>query len=214
MNTLRGRYPLRLLTRALQVPRSSMYYRKRTTTDEPLRERLRVLARAWPRYGYRRLGVLLRAEGFSVGDKKVRSLMRQEDLLVPRRVAKPRTTLSPGRPRVPNRLEGLSLTRPNQVWVADLSYVRTGESFAYLALVMDLWSRRVLGFALGPRITEQLTLSALEMALAGGRPEIHHSDQGVQYTSKRYVARLLGLGVALLATRELAGRGRTDTWSG
>ena len=80
--------------------------------------------------------------------------------------------------------------------------------------VMDLWSRRVLGFALGPRITEQLTLSALEMALAGGRPEIHHSDQGVQYTSKRYVARLLGLGVALLATRESAGRGRTDTWSG
>jgi len=197
VNTLRDRYPLRLLTRALQVPRSSMYYRKRTTTDEPLRERLRALARAWPRYGYRRLGVLLRAEGFLVGDKKVRSLMRQEGLLVPRRVAKPRTTLSLGRPRVPNRLEGLPLTHPNQVWVADLSYVRTGEGFAYLALVMDLWSRRVLGFALGPRITEQLTISALEMALAGGRPEIHHSDQGVQYTSKRYVARLLGLGVAL-----------------
>lgn len=204
MNALRDRYPLRFLTRALQVPRSSMYYRKRTTTDEPLRERLRILARAWPRYGYRRLGVLLRAEGFSVGDKKVRSLMRQEGLLVPRRVAKPRTTLSLGRPRVPNRLEGLSLTRPNQVWVADLSYVRTGEGFAYLALVMDLWSRRVLGFALGPRITEQLTLSALETALAGGRPEIHHSDQGVQYTSRRYVARLLGLGVLL----SYAGAGR------
>ncbi len=134
MNTLRGRYPLRLLTRALQVPRSSMYYRKRTTTDEPLRERLRVLARAWPRYGYRQLGVLLRAEGFSVGDEKVRSLTRQEGLLVPRRVTKPRTTLSLGRPRVPNRLEGFSLTRPNQVWVADLSYVRTGRTRAKISL--------------------------------------------------------------------------------
>jgi len=134
VNTLRGRYPLRLLTRALQVPRSSMYYRKRTTTDEPLRERLRFLARAWPRYGYRRLGVLLRAEGFSVGDEKVCSLMRQAGLLVPRRVAKPRTTLSLGRPRVPNRLEGLSLTRPNQVWVADLSYVRRRRTQAKISL--------------------------------------------------------------------------------
>ena len=68
---------------------------------------------------------------------------------------------------------------------------------AQLMPVMDLWIRRVLGFTLGPRITEQLTLSALDMVLAGGRPEIHHSDQGVQYTSKRYVARLRGLGVAL-----------------
>ena len=134
VNALRDRYPLRFLTRALQVPRSSMYYRKRTTTDEPLRERLRVLARAWPRYGYRQLGVLLRAEGFSVGDEKVRSLTRQEGLLVPRRVTKPRTTLSLGRPRVPNRLEGFSLTRPNQVWVADLSYVRAGRTRAKISL--------------------------------------------------------------------------------
>ncbi len=197
MNALRGSYPLRLLARVLDVPRSSLYYRKKARSDEPLRERLRVLARTWPRYGYRRLGVLLRGEGFSVGDKKVRALMRQEGLLVPRRAAKPRTTLSLGRAKIQNRLKGLSLTRVNQVWVADLSYVRTGEGFAYLALIMDLLTRRVVGFALGPRITKHLTLSALDMALEGGRPEIHHSDQGVQYTSRRYVARLLELGVAL-----------------
>lgn len=197
MNALRGRYPLRLLARVLDVPRSSLYYRPKAREDEPLRERLKALARAWPRYGYRRLGVLLRGEGFSVGDKKVRSLMRQEGLLVPRQVAKPRTTLSLGEAGIPNRLKGFRLTRVNQVWVADLSYVRTGEGFAYLALVMDLLTRRVVGFALGPRITEHLTLSALDMALEGGRPEIHHSDQGVQYTSRRYVARLLELGVAL-----------------
>ena len=197
MNALKGSYPLRLFARVLDVPRSSLYYRKRARADGPLRERLRVLARSFPRYGYRRLGVLLRAEGFSVGDKKVRALMRQEGLSVPRRVAKPRTTLSLGRAKIQNRLKGLSLTRVNQVWVADLSYVRTGEGFAYLALIMDLLTRRVMGFALGPRITEHLTLSALEMALEGGRPEIHHSDQGVQYTSRRYQARLLELGVAL-----------------
>ena len=191
MNALRGRYPLRLLARVLDVPRSSLYYRPKAREDEPLRERLKALARAWPRYGYRRLGVLLRGEGFSVGDKKVRSLMRQEGLLVPRQVAKPRTTLSLGEAGIPNRLKGFRLTRVNQVWVADLSYVRTGEGFAYLALVMDLLTRRVVGFALGPRITEHLTLSALDMALEGGRPEIHHSDQGVQYTSRRYVARLI-----------------------
>lgn len=79
---------------------------------------------------------------------------------------------------MPNLLPGLEVTRPHQVWVADLSYVVLGEGVAYLAVVMDLHTRKVLGVALGPRLAQGLALAALEMALKEGRPEVHHSNRG------------------------------------
>jgi putative transposase len=173
------------------VPRSTLYYRPQDPPPEEraLRERLRALAAAWPRYGYRRLTALLRGEGFQVGEKRVRSLMREEGLLLPRKGPSPRTTFPGGLPPegVKNLLPGLAVTRPHQVGVADLSYVVLGE-----------------GVALGPRLSQGLTLGALEMALREGCPEVHHSDRGVQYTSRAYVERLLGLGVRL----SYAGTGR------
>ncbi len=136
----------------------------------------------------------------------MRSLMREEGLLLPRQGPSPRTTFPGGLPPegVKNLLPGLEVTRPHQVWVADLSYVVLGEGVAYLAVVMDLHTRKILGVALGPRLSQGLALAALEVALREGCPEVHHSDRGVQYTSRAYVERLLGLGVRL----SYAGTGR------
>ncbi len=136
----------------------------------------------------------------------MRSLMREEGLLLPRKGPSPRTTFPGGLPPegVKNLLPGLEVTRPHQVWVADLSYVVLGEGVAYLAVVMDLHTRKILGVALGPRLSQGLALAALEVALREGCPEVHHSDRGVQYTSRAYVERLLGLGVRL----SYAGTGR------
>ncbi len=132
--------------------------------------------------------------------------MREEGLLLPRKGPSPRTTFPGGLPPegVKNLPPGLEVTRPHQVWVADLSYVVLGEGVAYLAVVMDLYTRKVLGVALGPRLSQGLALAALEIALREGCPEVHHSDRGVQYTSRAYVERLLGLGVRL----SYAGTGR------
>lgn len=146
---LKDAYPLRLLCRVLEVPRSTLYYRPKdhSSGEAALCNRLRELARAWPRYGYRCLGTLLRREGFVVGDQRVRSLMRREGLLLPGKTPKPRTPFPGGHPLegVPNLLPGLALREPQQVWVADLSYVVLGEEVAYLAVGMDLYTRKVLG---------------------------------------------------------------------
>ncbi len=171
------------------MPRSTLYYRPQDPPPEEavFRGRLRELAGAWPRYGYRRLTALLRGEGFGVGEKRVRSLMRREGLLLTRKPLKPRTTL----PQellpegVPNLLLGLEVTGFHQVWVADLSYVVLGEGVAYLAVVMDLHTRKILGVALGPRLFQGLALAVLEMALREGCPEVHHSDRGVQRQAPR-----------------------------
>ncbi len=201
-------YPLRLLCRLLEVPRSSLYYRPKGLGEEEERlcARLRELAGTWPRYGYRRLGALLREEGFRIGDKRVRSLMREEGLLLPRHPPKLKTSFPGVLPLGEgcNLLPGLEVKAPDEVWVADLSYVVLGEETAYLAVVMDLYTRRVLGLSLGRRLSQGLALAALEQALREGVPRVHHSDQGVQYTSRRYVERLVGLGVRL----SYAGRGR------
>lgn len=141
---LREVYPLRLLCRLLEVPRSAIYYRVkgRTGEEEALRARLRGLAGAWPRYSYRRLGALLRGDGFRPGDKPVRSWMREEGLLLPRQPPKPKTSFSGGRAQL---ALGIDVRKPHEVWGEDLSYEVLGEETAYLVVVMDLYTRIVLG---------------------------------------------------------------------
>ncbi len=174
MNVLKGSDPLRLLARVLDVPRSGLYYRKRAGAGGPLRERLRVIDPLLSRCGYRRLGVLLRAEGFSVGDRKVHALMRQEDLLVPRRVAKPRATLSLEEAGIPNRRRGFPSPRVNPVWVADRSYVRTGEGFAY-----GPFDPKGDGVCPGAQDHRASTYpSGFGDGPGKGRPEVQHSDRG------------------------------------
>jgi len=194
---LAGEHPVRLLCRALGCPRAGLYRAPSAADGEAdLRRAVGHLAGAWPTYGYRRITAMLRREGRSVNGKRVRRVMAELGLqgkAPPRRV---RTTDSTHPfPRYPNLVGGLAVKRPEQVWVADITYVRLRAEFVYLAVRMDVFTRRIRGWALGRSLDQSLTLSALGRALAGRTPEVHHSDQGVQYAAAAYVERLAGLGV-------------------
>jgi putative transposase len=152
-------------------------------------------------YGYRRIAAQLRREGLLVNRKRVLRLMREDNLLSLRvRPFVPATTASQhGWRVVPNRARGIELTGLDQLWVADITYVRLAETFAYLAVVLDAFSRRVVGWALETHLQASLAIAALDMALAARHPApgslIHHSDRGVQYACADYAARLAAHGI-------------------
>jgi putative transposase len=156
-------------------------------------------------YGYRRIHVLIEREGFQVGEKKVRRLLREDNLLAVRRRKFVVTTDSDHPFRVYSNLaEHLVLSDINQLWVADLTYLRLQGEFVYLAVVLDAWSRRVVGWALGRSLESALPLRALECAISSRQPQpglVHHSDRGSQYACKSYVGRLEGIGVVLSMSR-------------
>ena len=184
-------YPTATVCRALDVPRSSVYYHRRERDEKAVTAKLLSLAGRWPTYGYRRLTAQLAREGLSVNGKRVRRLMGELGLVHHRRRA-PRTTNSDhALHRYPNLIRDLAVTRPDQVWAADITYVRLRHEHVYLAVVMDLFTRNVRGWHLGRTVDAELTITALTRALSRGRPDIHHSDQGVQYADSRYI-RLLG----------------------
>lgn len=147
-----------------------------------------------PRLGTRKLHYLLkadlRAEGLSIGRDRLFSLLREEDLLVKRKRRFCKTTDSRGwMRRYPNRVKGLEVTHPEQVWVADITYLNLREAFCYLHLVSDAYSRRIMGYCLSPSLEARHSVEALKRALAsrsytGGL--IHHSDRGLQYSSALY----------------------------
>jgi putative transposase len=186
-------YPARLVCRLLDFPRCQLY---RTPSqdaagDVPLRDALNRLAGQWTTYGYRRLTALLRRQGQEVNGKRVRRLMAEMGIHGLRPVRRKRTTNSVHDfPRFPNLVEGLDVVRPDQVWVADITYIRLRRDFVYLAVLMDVFTRRIRGWSLGRDLGGALTRIALEQALRRRRPEIHHSDQGVQYAATDYVGRL------------------------
>jgi putative transposase len=145
-------------------------------------------------YGYRRVAEQLRRDGFVVNRKRVLRLMRRDNLLCLRkRPFVPVTTDSRHEWRVvPNLARGLVPTSLDQLWVADITYVRLAEEFAFLAVVLDAFSRRVIGWALDKHLRASLATGALDMALTARRPApgslIHHSDRGVQYACREYTA--------------------------
>jgi transposase InsO family protein len=142
---------------------------------------------------------MLRREGWLVNGKRVRRLMAEMGLKGKAPVRRRRTTDScHGFPRYPNMVEGLEVTRPDQVWVADITYVRLREEFVYLAVLMDVFTRRVRGWELGRSLDQELTLAALRRAMQRSRrPEVHHSDQGVQYAATAYTDLLARRGVSI-----------------
>jgi transposase InsO family protein len=146
--------------------------------------------------GYRRITALLRREGRLVNHKRVLRLMRDDNLLCVRRAAFVPTTTDSRHawPVYPNLARQLRPTGANQLWVADITYVRLAEAFVYLAVVLDAWSRRVIGWALADHLRAELALEALDRALASRPVEpgllVHHSDRGVQYACQAYIARL------------------------
>jgi putative transposase len=152
-------------------------------------------------YGYRRIAAALRREGLAVNRKRVLRLMREDNLLCLRtRPFVPATTDSRhGWHVVPNLARGMVPTGLDQLWVADITYIRLAEEFAYLAVVLDAFSRRVVGWALETHLQASLALAALDMAITARRPIpgslVHHSDRGVQYACADYAARLAAHGI-------------------
>jgi transposase InsO family protein len=169
--------------------------------ETELRDAVQRIALANRRYGHRRITAELRRSGWVVNRKRILRIMRQDNLLcVPKQAFVPATTDSRHRWRIhPNLARRLTPTAVNQLWVADITYVRLAEEFVYLAVILDAFSRRVIGWSLAAHLQASLALEALEMALAsrdvtpGGL--IHHSDRGVQYACGDYIARLEQAGI-------------------
>ncbi|MGZ3434099.1 MAG: IS3 family transposase [Isosphaeraceae bacterium] len=165
INILKDPYSMRLLCAALDVPRSVLYHQPRPTEDRLLGEALKELAGQWPTYGYRRLTVMLRRQGHRVNSKRVRRLMHELGLCGEAPVRRPRTTDSDHPfPRYPNLVEGLEVNRPDQVWVADITYVRLRKEYVYLAVIMDVFTRGIRGWHLGRSLEQELTITALRRA--------------------------------------------------
>ena len=200
VTALADQFPVRWLCRLFGCPRAALYRpaEEAGEEDEKLRSAVRRLAGQWPTYGYRRITALLRRERWAVNGKRIRRVMRELGFAAeppPRRV---RTTDSNHPfPRHPNRVADLAVTHPNHVWVADITYVRVRTEFVYLAVVLDVFTRRIRGWHLGRSLDQSLTLTALNRALRRGTPAIHHSDQGVQYAATKYAERLVGRKVAV-----------------
>lgn len=197
---LANTYPIRVVCRLLGVPRSSVYYTPQPILDAEamLKSALIDLAGEWPTYGYRRLTAMMRRLGWPVNAKRVRRWMTELNIHGLQPVRKRRTTNSNHPfPRYPNLVQDLEITRPDQVWVADITYIRLRREFVYLAVLMDVFTRAIRGWHLGRDLDQGLTLAALEHALVMAVPEIHHSDQGVQYAATAYVERLRQAGATL-----------------
>lgn len=181
------------------VSRSGLYHVPKEPEDaQALRDTLSELAGQWPTYGYRRLTAHLRREGWAVNEKRVRRLMHEMGLMGTPPKHGVRTTQSKhGFGRYPNLVKDLEIERPDQVWVADITYVHLSAEAVYLAVLMDVFTRCVRGWHLDRSLEQRLTRVALERALEWGSPEIHHSDQGVQYAATAYVRRLEEVGAKI-----------------
>jgi len=156
-----------------------------TPVEMEIRDQMQRVALEWPTYGYRRITAELQRRGFAVNRKRVLQMMREDNLLCVRRRAFVATTDSRhGLPIYPNLASQMQPTSINQLWVADITYIRLRTEFVYLAVVLDAFSRRVIGWALGRTLEAELAIAALRMALNHRRPApgvVHHSDRGVQY---------------------------------
>jgi putative transposase len=193
------------------VSRAGFYrfgeFRQPERSEADLRDKIQKLATANRFYGYRRIGrELWREYGLQVNHKRLRRLMREDNLLRLRtKPFVPYTTNSRHEfPIVPNLTRGLVPTGLDQIWVADITYVRLAGQFVYLAVVLDAFSRRVIGWALADHLEASLAIEALDMALASRNPPpglIHHSDRGVQYACSAYVERLEARGLRVSMSR-------------
>jgi len=184
----------------MEVARSSFYAAGKLDPpdDTALVERMHAIQDELPAYGYRRITAQLRAERLLVNRKRVARLMRLHGMQVrPRRRYVANTDSDHDGPISPNLAKHLSLDGPDQLWVADLTYIAVATGFVYLAVILDAWSRRVVGYGLGRTIDARLTLAALEVAIATRQPAkgcVHHSDRGSQYAAERYRRKLAKLG--------------------
>jgi putative transposase len=178
------------------VARSSFYdvANPDPVDDTAMVERMHAIQAEFPAYGYRRIAAQLRSEGVLVNHKRDDRLMRLQGMQVcPLRRYVATTDSDHDSPIFPNLAKDMVPDGPDQLWVADITYVAIATGFVYLAVILDGWSRRVVGYALGRTIEARLTLAALDVAIATRRPGkgcVHHSDRGSQYAAERYRKKL------------------------
>ena len=199
-------HPIATMCRVLNVSRSGYYAWKKRGPSQREKEDQRLLKQieeiheaSRGTYGSPRVHAELKARGVHVGKKRVARLMRQAGIQGVSRRKKPQTTTQEDDARPAPDLVDRDFTadEPDDKWVADITYIRTGQGFLYLAVVLDVFSRRIVGWAMATTLKTQLVLNALEMAIDNRQPEkvIHHSDQGSQYTSCAFGARCREAGV-------------------
>jgi transposase InsO family protein len=202
VNQHAGEFSRELLCAVLALPRSTSYYQAQPAADLDLRSALEQVALEFPRYGYRRMTAELQRRGWAVNHKRVLRLMHEEHLLIQvRRFC--RTTFSQ-HPygRYPNLIKHLVIERPDQVWCGDITYIRLRHEFVYLAVLLDIFTRSVRGWELSRQLSQELPKAALRRALHSATPEIHHSDQGVQYAADGYTELLRTAGVQISMSRQ------------
>jgi putative transposase len=197
--------PLHRLCRLAHVSRAGYYRwleaRPAVDHDSDLRDEIQRIAQEFPSHGRPRITEELKRRGWEVGPKRVRRIMREDNLLCLRRQFVVTTDSNHSRPIYPNLTPERQLTGINQLWVADITYIRLETEFVYLAVILDVFSRRVIGWAL----EDELTLTALRMALEHRAPAaglVHHSDRGVQYASQDYTDLLKSRGVQISMSRK------------
>ncbi len=192
-----GRVSVSEMCKSLGVCRAE-YYRWQSNRgrvdmdgDLELREEIQRVALEWSSYGYRRITAELRRRGIGVNHKRVLRLMREDNLLCLRKRGRIWTTDSNHSHKVyPNLARDLELSGLNQLWLADITYIRLLKEFVYLAVILDAYSRRCIGWQLGQTLESELAIGALKMALSARHLVpglVHHSDQGVQYASDEYM---------------------------
>lgn len=199
------RLTLTQICRALSLSRVGYYRRGAQKRDQEadleLRDQIQRIVLEMPAYGYRRVTHELRRREYLVNHKRVLRLMREDNLLCLRKRSWVRTTEADHSLAVyPNLLPELVVNGPDQLWLADITYIRLQREFVYLAVLLDAFSRRCIGWALECYLDTELTLAALRMALAARtvRPGlVHHSDQGVQYASQEYTSLLQQQGIRI-----------------
>lgn len=192
-------YPKAAVCRALGVSRSSHYYQPAEADESKLENAIGEICGEFPRYGYRRVTAELQRRNWRVNRKHIARLMAKMGLQAQKPAPRKRRTTDSDHPypRYPNLVADLQVTRPDQVWVADITYIRLGKDFVYLAVIMDVFTRCIRGWHLDRSLEQSLTQTALCRALENCVPEIHHSDQGVQYAAGLYVELLEGHGVQI-----------------
>jgi len=192
----------------MQLPRRSYYYKpKNKPSDEAMISRMEDICLEFPRYGYRRVTKQLRREGWTVNHKKVARIMRERGWSCRPRKKKwiCTTDSNHGFQVYPNLIKEQVFSGLNQVWVADITYIHILTCFIYLAVILDVYSRKAIGYAISRNIDTQLTLGALRMSIHNRNPAprcIHHSDRGVQYASQDYVKELKFYGFQISMSRK------------
>jgi putative transposase len=197
---LRTTYPLASICRVLGLPHSTLYYRAQPRDDQEVRQAIEAVAQQFPTYGSRRIAAQVGRAPYRllVNRKRAQRVMRNMGLLRRTRPRQQRTTNSRhGFRRFPNLVAKRAAREPDEIWVSDITYVRLGAEFIYLAIILDVFTRDIRGWQLGRTLGQELTLTALQRALAHRTPIIHHSDQGIQYAAPQYIQTLQAVGVQI-----------------